>query len=76
MVTMRIMKKATFASQLTKLLEQSGMTIYQFAHKCGLHKETLRRYARGERKPTFENAQKIARTLGVTLDKLGDDRRK
>lgn len=41
-----------------------------FSECCGLGKDTIRRYEKGEREPTLESAVKIADYCGVSLDWL------
>lgn len=59
-----------FPERLRKLRKQRGISCKVLSELCGLSKNMIARYERGERKPNIENAAILAETFGVTLDDL------
>lgn len=62
--------KLEFSARLRELRERRGMTRKTLAECCGLSKNTIARYERGERMPTLEAAAEIADFFGMTIDQL------
>ncbi len=48
------------SDRLKQAIERSGLTIKDFAAKCGIPYRTLQNYISGEREPNVANLQKIA----------------
>ena len=59
-----------FPIRLRKLRERRGMNRKALSECCGLSKNTVARYERGERTPDIEDATKIADFFEVSLDYL------
>ena len=62
----------TFAVRLGILLVRADMTTYRLAQLAGLPKQTVGRYLKGEREPTYANAVRIARALEVSVEAFAD----
>jgi transcriptional regulator with XRE-family HTH domain len=60
-------KPITFAVRLQELLAEADITGYELAKRCRIPRQTVGRFLRGERKPTFENVLRIAKALKVSL---------
>ena len=56
----------TFASRLTALREARGWTKYRLAKESGLTESALGKLEEGDRVPTWETVQALARALGCT----------
>lgn len=59
-----------FPERLQKLRERRGMNRKALSEVCGLSKNVVARYERGERTPDIEDAAKLADFFGVSLDYL------
>ena len=59
-----------FAKRLQKLREKRGVSRYVLSELCGLSKNQIARYERGERAPTAEALCALAEYFGVTVDYL------
>lgn len=59
-----------FPERLQKLREQRRISRRTLSELCGLSKNTIARYERGERRPGIEEAARLADFFGVTLDDL------
>lgn len=59
-----------FPERLQKLRERRRISRRVLSELCGLSKNMIARYERGERKPDIETAAILAETFGVTLDDL------
>ena len=60
----------TFAKRLQKLREKRGISRYVLSELCGLNKNQIARYERGERAPTADALCALAEYFGVTVDFL------
>ena len=61
----------SFKENLKDELTYQDVTVKELAYKSGINKRTLDNYLReNESQPTVENAVKIARALGVTVEYL------
>ena len=56
----------SFADTLKRLRQEAGMTKTDLAAKAGLHRMGLVKLERGERQPSWETVQALAKALGVT----------
>lgn len=63
-------RKGAFAERFSALKAGSGKSWRVLSELCGLSKNTLVRYARGEREPSAESLRRIADYFGVTVDFL------
>ncbi len=63
-------RKGAFAERFSALKAGSGKSWRVRSELCGLSKNTLVRYARGEREPSAESLRRIAEYFGVTVDFL------
>ena len=59
-----------FPERLRQLREQRGMDRKTLGECCGLSKNAVARYERGERVPDINIATAIADFFGITLDEL------
>lgn len=60
-----------FSRQVRKLREgHHGLSRATLSELCGLHSDAVRRYERGEAKPSLEAAVAIADYFGVSVDYL------
>jgi transcriptional regulator with XRE-family HTH domain len=59
-----------YPEKLMNALEMRGMSQAQLAQKSGLSPSTISQMLAGNRRPYLDQAAKIARALGVTLDSL------
>lgn len=59
-----------FPTRLQKLRERKGMNRKALSECCGLSKNVVARYERGERTPDIIDATKIADFFEVSLDYL------
>jgi transcriptional regulator with XRE-family HTH domain len=68
------MKKLTFGQNLRKLRQQAKMSQNQLADKAGLGRRSawICHIENGRRLPDMGTMIKIAKALGVTMDKLTD----
>ena len=60
----------TFGELLKNNREEVGLTQRGLAERAGIGLQTLRNYEQGIREPTFVNALKLAKALGVDVSKL------
>ncbi len=59
-----------FPSRLRRLREQEGRSQRVLSELCGLSSDAVRRYERGEAKPSMDAMIALANHFGVTLDYL------
>lgn len=59
-----------FKNRLQHLRERRRISRKTLAELCGLSKNTIARYERGERVPSLTDAAAIADALGVSIDYL------
>ena len=59
-----------FPQRLRMLRERRGISRRVLSELCGLSKNMISRYERGERSPSLSDAVKLARFFGVSLDQL------
>ena len=64
-------KKMSFADNLKELLDSKDIEIKELAHGTGISKNTIDNYLSGQKSiPNAENAVKIAKFLGTTVEFL------
>jgi transcriptional regulator with XRE-family HTH domain len=61
-------RKATFPAILTALRESAKLTREDLASLSGLSRQAIHNYETGERSPTWEAVQALAKALGVATD--------
>lgn len=61
-----------FTLRLRKLLADKGITKYALAKLAGLSKQGVANLIVGDREPSWETVQKIARALGVSCEEFTD----
>lgn len=66
----KCVKRADFGRRLKKLRDKRGISQQVLADFCGISKNTVARYERGERIPNIETAELIADFFGVTIEYL------
>lgn len=66
----KCVKRMEFGGQLKKLRDKRGISQQVLADFCGISKNTVARYERGERIPNIETAGLIADFFGVTMEYL------
>lgn len=59
-----------FPEQLRSLRERAGMSRRILSELCGLSKNSIARYERGERVPSLTDAEALADFFDVSLDRL------
>ena len=59
-----------FPNQLRRLRERTGMSRRVLSELCGLSKNSIARYERGERVPSLADAEELADFFEVSLDRL------
>ena len=59
-----------FSQQLQMLRKQRGLSCKALGELCGLSKNTVAKYERGERRPSLDALLAIADFFGVTMDEL------
>lgn len=59
-----------FPNQLRRLRERAGMSRRVLSGLCGLSKNSIARYERGERVPSITDAEALADFFEVSLDRL------
>lgn len=63
-----------FSDGVKEELNYQGMQVKQLAAKTGISKNTLDKYLSGQKvQPRVENAVKIAKALGVSVEELIED---
>jgi len=62
--------KSEFPKQLRKLRERKGMSRRTLSELCGLSKNSIARYERGERVPSLTDAEALADFFEVSMDRL------
>ena len=63
-----------FSDGVKEELNYQGMQVKQLAAKTGISKNTLDKYLSGQKvQPGVENAVKIAKALGVSVEELIED---
>jgi transcriptional regulator with XRE-family HTH domain len=67
------MGKKAMGQRLQAFRKQVGMTQSKLAEAAGVPLPTLQNWERGHRKPSLDNAVKLARALGVSLDELAGE---
>ena len=64
------MEENVFPQRLRKLREREGKSRVVLSQLCGLSKNMISRYERGERVPSLKDAALLAEHFGVSLDFL------
>lgn len=62
------MDNSEFPKRLRKLRERNQMDRKRLSELCGISKNMIGRYERGERVPNIHTARRIANFFGVTMD--------
>lgn len=55
-----------FAKTIAAVREKAGLSIPDLARASGISDDAIRRYESGDRKPTWDAVQKLAKALGVS----------
>src|SRR5262245_3253090 len=58
-------KRETFGAVLLRLRQAAGMSAYELAKRCGLTRQALSYLETGDREPTWDTVQRLARALGL-----------
>lgn len=61
-----------FGKRLADLRKASGLSQESFAYKCGVDRTYIGIVERGEKSPTLNTLDKIAKGLNITLSHLMD----
>lgn len=64
------MEKVTFGGWLKQRRFDKGLTVQQLADRIRVSDRAIRQYENGERVPSLEVAELMARALGVQLDTI------
>lgn len=59
-----------FGKRVRELRKQRGWSQEEFADKAGLHRTYIGSVERGEQNVSIDNIEKLAKTLGVSIDNL------
>jgi transcriptional regulator with XRE-family HTH domain len=59
-----------FGQTLARLREEAGLTQMQLAQQAGVSVDTLRHWEQGRHLPRVDDAYRLARALGVGVEKL------
>lgn len=59
-----------FPQRLRRLRERKGISRRVLSELCGLSKNTIFRYERGERSPSLKDAVILAEFFGISLNQL------
>lgn len=70
MMEERMAANSGFPKQLRQLRERRGMNRKALGECCGLSKNIIGKYERGECRPTVAVLERIADFFGVTTDRL------
>lgn len=62
----------TFAGRLSEVREVVGLSQYALAKKAGLSKQALSLLEQGEREPSWDTVQRLAKALGVDCTAFAD----
>lgn len=60
--------RSEFSGRMRKLREKRGISRKTLAELCGMSRNSVERYERGERIPSLTDAEEIAEFFGVSLD--------
>src|SRR5215212_8611820 len=66
----RAMEHSNFGEVLRRLRQEAGLSQAGLAGAAGINLRQIHRYERGEQQPALDVAQRLAATLGVTIDEL------
>ena len=61
-----------FGKKLAQLRKQTGLSQEAFAFQCGFDRTYIGILERGEKSPTLNTLNKIAKVLGISLSNLLD----
>jgi transcriptional regulator with XRE-family HTH domain len=61
---------SNFGEVLRRLRQEAGLSQAGLAGAAGINLRQIHRYERGEQQPALDVAQRLAATLGVTIDEL------
>lgn len=68
------MTKEEFGKRIYDIRKQLGLSQYDFAHHCGIPEGYVGHLELGNRNPTLETMDKIAKAVGMSLGEfLADD---
>ena len=56
--------------RMKQIRKEKRMTQEETADRAGVTAVSLSRWENGERNPTFQDVEKVARALGVTMEEL------
>jgi transcriptional regulator with XRE-family HTH domain len=60
----------SFGATLARLREAAGLTQVELSQKAAVSIDTLRRWEQGRNLPRIDDAYRLAKALGVGIDKL------
>jgi transcriptional regulator with XRE-family HTH domain len=63
----------TFGQHLAELRQSQNLSVYRLAQLSGVQQMSISRYESGERNPSFQAVQKLARVLGVSVAEFEND---
>jgi transcriptional regulator with XRE-family HTH domain len=63
----------TFGARLKALREAEGLTLQELADKAGMHLQGVYKLEAGERSPSWDSVQALARALGVSCEAFQDE---
>jgi transcriptional regulator with XRE-family HTH domain len=67
------MAKETMGQRLQRLRKEAGLSQSALARATGIPVTTIRGWEQDRRLPRIDSALKVARALGISLDKLAGD---
>jgi transcriptional regulator with XRE-family HTH domain len=66
-------KRVTFGETLARLRAAAGVSQYALAKMTGLTHQAVSYLEAGERQPTWDTVQRIARALGLSCEAFADE---
>jgi transcriptional regulator with XRE-family HTH domain len=72
-VRMARKKRETFGNKLARLREAAGVSQYALAKMTGLTNQAVTYLEAGERQPTWETVQRLAKALGLDCTAFADE---
>jgi transcriptional regulator with XRE-family HTH domain len=65
-------KRETFGKTLQRLIDEAGMSSYELARRAGLTRQAISYLMTGDREPTWDTVQRLAKALGLDCSAFED----
>jgi transcriptional regulator with XRE-family HTH domain len=66
-------KRETFGAVLLRLRRAAGMSAYELAKRSGLTRQAISFLETGDREPTWDTVQRVAKALGLDCSAFEDE---